>query len=98
MNGEVVGWVDADPDEPRLQPGEINLGYNVFGPHRNKGYASRALLLMLRWLSSNREHHTATLSIDRRNVASLGVAEKTGFLRTGETDDAVLFARPIRAV
>jgi aminoglycoside phosphotransferase (APT) family kinase protein len=94
---EIVGWVDADPAAPELRPGEVNLGYHVFAPHRGRGYATRALLLMLRRLAAASGHHTATLSIDRGNAASLEVATKAGFTHTGGNDEAHLLARPVVA-
>ena len=62
--GEVVGWVDYDTDREWLQAGEINIGYNVFSSHRGHGYASRAVVLLLRYLDESTSFHTATLLID----------------------------------
>ena len=51
--------MDYDDDRQWLLPGEINLGYNVFAAHRGKGYASRAVQLLMHHLAMSRHHHTA---------------------------------------
>jgi RimJ/RimL family protein N-acetyltransferase len=79
VDDEIVGWVDSDPDHPGLGAGETNVGYSVFAPHRGKGYATDALVLLVQWLESATELRTATLSIHRDNHASLRVARKAGF-------------------
>jgi RimJ/RimL family protein N-acetyltransferase len=94
--GQIVGWVDSDPEAPRLRAGETNLGYTVFPKYRQRGYATRALLLMLTFLAT--EHpdlHTATLLVNLENHASIRVAQKAGFVRTGHVGDEVVFTRLI---
>jgi RimJ/RimL family protein N-acetyltransferase len=94
----IVGWVDYDPDSDWLKPGEVNIGYNVFAAHRRKGYASRAVLLLLRRLEIDGEHEVGVLSIDRGNAASLGVARRAGFQLVKELPDVLRFERSVRAV
>jgi RimJ/RimL family protein N-acetyltransferase len=78
--GGVVGWVDYETTQDYLQPGEVNIGYNVFAGHRGNGYASRAVELLVAYLATCTSFETATLLIDADNVASLGVARRTGFV------------------
>jgi RimJ/RimL family protein N-acetyltransferase len=96
VRGDVVGWVDYDTDRDWLAPGEVNVGYNVFAPYRGHGYAARAVELLLRHLAAATEHHTATLTIDRENALSLGVARKAGFALGAEDGRNLRFARRFR--
>ncbi len=93
--GEVVGWVDFDIDRAWLEPGEVNLGYNVFAPHRGKGYATRAVQLLLHHLAVGTEHHTATLLIDPDNHRSLALATRTRFGPCGDLDGNPYFKRAV---
>jgi hypothetical protein len=34
LGGQIVGWVGHNADQDWLSPGEANIGYNVFAPHR----------------------------------------------------------------
>jgi RimJ/RimL family protein N-acetyltransferase len=88
--------VDSDPDDSGVKPGQTNLGYNVFPQYRGMGYATRGLALMLRWLRSTASFDTAILQIHRRNLASIRVAQKAGFVLTGETEDEYVFSFDIR--
>ncbi len=89
--GEVVGWVDYDADRTWLQPGEVNVGYNVFPEHRGHGYATIAVALLFDHLAEETEHAVATLLIDRRNKRSIAVAERLGCERRPDLDGNVLF-------
>ena len=92
--GEVVGWVDYDTERAWLEGGEVNIGYNVFAPHRRHGYASRAVELLVRYLDESTEFHTATLLIAPGNVASLALAARFGFIPNGDLDGNPYFKRP----
>lgn len=93
--GEVVGWVDYDTDCEYLQAGEVNIGYNVFAPHRGKGHASRAVELLVRFLDASTAFHTATVLIDPNNLASLAVAVRSGFVPSGDMNGSRYFKRPV---
>jgi RimJ/RimL family protein N-acetyltransferase len=92
VDGRVVGWVDFDTERAWLEPGEVNVGYNVFPQYRRRGYASRSVLLLLRYLADRTTAHTATLMIHPDNLASLGVAARAGFA-AAPTDRADVYLR-----
>ena len=89
--------MDADPAAAHVGPGQVNVGYNVFAPHRRKGYASRAVELLMQYLTESTLFRTAILSIDADNAASLAVAARTGFTPTGDpTSRSLDFERSVR--
>lgn len=96
VDGEIVGWVDFDLEHEWLEPGQVNVGYNVFAPYRGKGYAGRAVELLIRHLAADTPYRTATLRIDPGNRASLAVAARTGFEDAGEVEGSRFFTRPLR--
>lgn len=83
---EVVGWIDFDDDRDWLAPGEVNVGYQLFPRHRRRGYASRAVQLLLHHFAVRTDRRAAMLSIDRTNDASLAVARRLGFTPVGDHD------------
>ncbi len=95
---ELVGWVDydRDPGHDWLGPGEVNVGYALFAPARGKGYASRAVELLLGHLARDTPHTAATLLIHPRNARSLALARRLGFARTGEVEGQAFFRRDLR--
>ncbi len=96
-DGTIVGWVDHDRDDDRwwLAPGEVNIGYHVFPEHRGRGYATRAVRLMLVHLREDTEHRMSTLLIHPANVPSLTVAARNGFERAADVDGRTLWRRPV---
>lgn len=93
---EVVGWVDYDHDRSWLGPTELNLGYNVFASRRGKGYATRAVLLLMQHLERDTSWTVATLLIDPANDRSLALAARAGFTRVDDLDCNPYWKKPIR--
>ncbi len=95
VDGAIVGWVDADAGLEGLADGEVNIGYNVFAPSRRRGYATRAVLLLIEQLAAEGEHRVAVALIDAENHASQRVARAAGFAPTGEHRGKLRFERAI---
>ena len=89
----LVGWIDYDLERDWLESGEVNVGYYLFPAARGKGYASRAVELLLLHLEHETEHTVATLLIDRENARSLRLARRLGFEAKREFDGSILFIR-----
>ena len=79
VDEQLAGWVDYDLEHDWLRPGQVNVGYHLFPAARGKGYASRALVLLLRHLERDTEHGVATLLIHPENLRSLALAHRLGF-------------------
>lgn len=97
VDGAVIGWVDADGPGAResLTSDELNLGYALHPDHRGKGYATRAVMLLLHRLSLDAPAATATLAIDFDNTRSQAVAHRCGFTRTGDLPTSTLWKKPV---
>jgi RimJ/RimL family protein N-acetyltransferase len=95
VGNELVGWVDYDLEHDWLEPGEVNVGYYLFPEARGKGYASRAVELLLRHLSRHTQHAFATLVIRAENSRSLRLAARLGFVQKGEQEGGLFFVREV---
>jgi RimJ/RimL family protein N-acetyltransferase len=93
--GEVIGWVDFDRDRSRLDAGEVNIGYSVFPAFRGRGYATRAVRLLLRYIASTTPWQTATLLIDPQNERSLALAQRLPCTPHGEVDGNLYWKVPV---
>ena len=98
VDGEIVGWVDFDRDQPWLLDDEVNVGYNAFAPFRGRGYVTRAVALLAGHLADHTRYTTLTLLIDERNHRSLAVAHRLDFgagqRRPGQPPGQRFFIRP----
>lgn len=95
VGAELAGWVDYDLEHDWLRPGEVNVGYYLFPEARGKGYASRAVELLLQHLSHHTEHEVATLVIHPENIRSLRLAHRLGFVQKSELERGLFFARDV---
>lgn len=93
--GDIVGWVDYDSEREWLQPGEVNIGYNVFAPYRGNGHATRAVQLLNHHLAVRTGTRMATLVIDADNLRSLALARRLQFELTRTDEGQHHFARPV---
>jgi RimJ/RimL family protein N-acetyltransferase len=69
----------------------VNVGYSLFPAARGKGYASRAVELLLLHLRRDTEHPVATLLIHPENLRSIAVALRLGFVQKGEIQGELFF-------
>src|SRR5262249_34493959 len=95
VEDELVGWVDYDLGHEWLKPGEVNVGYYLFAAARGKGYASRAVALLLRHLEQQTGYSVATLSINPDNTKSLALARRLDFVEAGRVNGNVFFTRDV---
>lgn len=92
-----VGFADLNRDiEPSLV-GMLECGW-VLAPHAHgKGYASEAVTAALAWSDAHAPDHRVVCIIAPQNLASIRVAEKTGFRRWQDTvyhgNPTILFER-----
>jgi RimJ/RimL family protein N-acetyltransferase len=96
--GQVVGWVDYDTDRPWLNRGAVNIGYNLFAAHRGRGYATRAVRLLVHHLAIQATVRNATLLIHPDNRRSLAVARRAGFAMAGVVNGQPLLSRQVPPV
>jgi RimJ/RimL family protein N-acetyltransferase len=95
VDDRLIGWVDYDVDHHWLEAGQVNVGYYLFASARGKGYASRAVELLLQHLHRDSAHTVATLVIHPENVRSLGLAHRLGFVQEGQVDGQPFFTRDL---
>lgn len=79
----LVGVVDANLAAPGLPLGAANITFGVYPPFRGKGYASRAVRLMVKYLQQETVIETAMIQVVSANEASIRVAERAGFEPAG---------------
>jgi RimJ/RimL family protein N-acetyltransferase len=77
----LIGMVEANTDDERvegIQKGEANISYGLYPFARRKGYASRAVNLIMSFLQ-RKGLHAAIIRVDPGNEASLKVPLRCGF-------------------
>ena len=83
-----------------LAADRANVSYWIFPAFRGRGYAGRALALLVEAAARLTFPRQLEAHIDADNTASRRVAEKAGFIESGMVEDAagarVLYTRPAR--
>lgn len=80
-SGHLVGSIDTHHCNPRQ--GTFEYGLSVREQHRNKGYASEAILLVLRYYFFELRFRKAEPGVFAFNPASIRLHEKLGFVLEG---------------
>ncbi len=87
VSGTLAGTIDAHTRQPYLAVGQANLAYGVYPDWRKRGYATRAVELVCRFLAESELAKCAVIRVDPENVASAGVARRAGFAFSHTTED-----------
>lgn len=82
-SGRLVGGCEL-----RLVGGAAaEISYWIYPPYRGRGFARRALKLVLEWSKRERGINRFVLRIERDNIASRRLAASIGFVLSGEERD-----------
>jgi RimJ/RimL family protein N-acetyltransferase len=65
------------------EPRTVEIGFTIAPDHQGQGYATEAVLALLRYLLGTLEKHRVTASCDPRNVPSRKVLEAVGMRQEG---------------
>ncbi|MFE1884858.1 GNAT family N-acetyltransferase [Streptomyces diastatochromogenes] len=88
--GEIVGAVGTHHADPRA--GWFDYGVTIGAEHRHKGYASEAVVVLLRFMFAERRYHKCQARIFTHNEPSLALHRRLGFVEEGRLRDHVFFA------
>jgi ribosomal-protein-alanine N-acetyltransferase len=65
------------------KPGALEVGYTVFEPFRRQGYATEAVVWILRWAQGEHGVRHFVASVGPWNEPSLALVRRLGFRQTG---------------
>jgi RimJ/RimL family protein N-acetyltransferase len=77
-----VSYVDCDLANDSVPPGEANISYTAHPAYRGRGYVSRSVRLIARFLAEHTGARSAHIIVDAENAASLRVARAVGATET----------------
>lgn len=86
LNQEIIGYTAVVFDETIPEPDKRNWlwQFMIDQNHQGKGYASKALVLIIDYMFLNAKEKVITLSIKPDNEPALQLYKKFGFIETGE--------------
>lgn len=100
LDGRLAGYVDYDPDVADLAAaGDVNVSYAVHPWARRRGVAAAAVALLCERLEAEGAALRAVIRTEPENVASVGVARRSGFTAAGamlSTTDRDAAGAPVR--
>ena len=88
--GELVGTVGSHRTGPRSGWFEVDI--TIRSSHRRKGYATEAVMLLLRFMFAERRYHKCLAAVLAHNQASLALFRGLGFTEEGRLRQHVFFA------
>lgn len=101
--GRLMGMVEANVDYRSFETyeeGDTNVTYGLYPFARRKGYASRAVMLLINFLK-NKGLKRAIIRINPENENSQKVPIRCGFVKTGKIrtkkgEDFLIFVKNLR--
>lgn len=81
QQGEPVGSISTHDCQPRY--GTFSYGVDIAPEHQRQGYASEAILLVLKYYFEELRYQKVTVPVHSNNPASIQLHEKLGFQREG---------------
>jgi RimJ/RimL family protein N-acetyltransferase len=81
LEGVPVGSISTHNCQPRC--GTFSYGIDICAEMRGRGYASEAILLVMRYYFEELRYQKVTVNIHADNPASIRLHEKLGFQREG---------------
>ncbi|MET7457866.1 GNAT family protein [Streptomyces sp. NPDC005574] len=88
--GEAVGSVGVHHADARA--GWFEYGVTLGADHRRKGYATEAVVMLLRFMFGERRQHKCQARVFAHNEASLILHRRLGFVEEGRLRDQVFSA------
>ena len=64
------------------ESGSTEIGYGIAENHQGCGYATEAVTAAVAWALEQKEINCVTAEVDKDNIASVRVLEKSGFVAT----------------
>lgn len=81
--GSLCGTVEANLDLAGTRRGVTNISYGLHPHVRSRGYASRAVRLVLDYLLAHTDTDTAIIQVSSDNAPSLRIPPRLGFRHVG---------------
>ncbi|TCO44183.1 GNAT family N-acetyltransferase [Actinocrispum wychmicini] len=88
--GKLVGGISSNRAD--LRAGWFEYGIGIMAGQQRKGYASEAVVLLLRFMFGERRYHKCTASVYAFNEASLALHGRLGFVEEGRLREHVFLA------